>query len=196
MIFAEDRELFPVDRAAGCLRYDIGTCLGPCLGACTRRQYYGRVRAAQNFLAGVKLTILDTLKNQMRAAAARQQFERAASLRDKLESLSWIKERLNYLREVRERQSFVYQVRGHTGTTVWYVIQHGYVVAACPAPSDELGRSVLRTALERVLERQPTRAGPVPAAEIDGVLLVAAWFRRHPEERASTIALRQALALC
>jgi hypothetical protein len=32
--------------------------------------------------------------------------------------------------------------------------------------------------------------------EVDGVLLVAAWFRRHPEERARVLGPAEALARC
>src|SRR5262249_32652426 len=39
MVFAEQKELFPVLRAAGCLRHEIGTCLGPCAAACTQAAY-------------------------------------------------------------------------------------------------------------------------------------------------------------
>src|SRR4029077_11560450 len=52
MIFADDQELFPITRTAGCLRHEIGTCLGPCIAACSRRDYMSQVRAARGFLAG------------------------------------------------------------------------------------------------------------------------------------------------
>ena len=39
MFFSDQAELFPLLRTPGCLRYDIGTCLGPCAGACTLAGY-------------------------------------------------------------------------------------------------------------------------------------------------------------
>ena len=39
MALADQRELFSESRRPGCLRYEIGTCLGPCVGACTRAAY-------------------------------------------------------------------------------------------------------------------------------------------------------------
>src|SRR5205085_11335336 len=83
MTFAGDGELFPVVRAAGCLRYEIGTCLGPCAGACSRPAYADKVRAAQAFLDGADSSPLQALERDMAAAAAAQAFERAAALRDK-----------------------------------------------------------------------------------------------------------------
>ena len=44
MVFADQAELFPVLRAAGCLRLEIGTCLGPCAAACSRDEYRAQVR--------------------------------------------------------------------------------------------------------------------------------------------------------
>src|SRR5262249_3276542 len=46
LFFADQGELFPVLRSAGCLRYEIGTCLGPCVGATSRRSYGERVKEA------------------------------------------------------------------------------------------------------------------------------------------------------
>jgi excinuclease ABC subunit C len=196
MIFADQPELFPVVRAAGCLRYEIGTCLGPCLGACMRRDYLGRVRAAQGFLAGTNLGPLDAIKRQMSASATALEFERAAALRDRLEALTWLHERLKHLRQARQRQSFIYPVQGHAGTWLWYLIQHGYVVAAMPAPLKNADRKIALAQLRRVYKKPAPAPGAVPASEIDGVLLVAAWFRRHPEERARTIKLADAVAAC
>src|SRR5207248_6749812 len=39
VLFADQRELFPAARGAKCLRYELDTCLGPCGGFCTRRDY-------------------------------------------------------------------------------------------------------------------------------------------------------------
>jgi excinuclease ABC subunit C len=52
MTFADQPELFPVLEAAGCLRFEIGTCLGPCNAAITRPEYSKAVRAAKSFLDG------------------------------------------------------------------------------------------------------------------------------------------------
>src|SRR5262245_689006 len=69
MIFAEDAELFPGPRTAGCLRHEIGTCLGPCAALCSRSDYDGRVRAATAFLAGGDDKSLAKIEAEMTAAA-------------------------------------------------------------------------------------------------------------------------------
>src|SRR5205814_1397610 len=85
MVFADQQELFPVLRTAGCLRHEIGTCLGPCAGACSPAAYLEKVRAVQTFLAGSDSGTLGTLELDMTAASTALEFERAAVLRDRLE---------------------------------------------------------------------------------------------------------------
>ena len=50
MTFADQAELFDTDRSAQCLRYELGTCLGPCGGFCTSGEYAANVKAARAFL--------------------------------------------------------------------------------------------------------------------------------------------------
>jgi len=154
------------------------------------------VRAAQGFLAGTNLSPLDTLKRQMNASSRALEFERAAALRDRLEALTWLHDRLKFLRQVRQRHSFVYPVQGHAGTCLWFLIQQGYVLAAIPAPLKNADRKTALAELRRIYKKPAAALGPVLASEIDGVLLVAAWFRHHPEERARTIKLADAVVAC
>src|SRR5439155_26193745 len=134
MVFADQTELFPVLRAAACIRHEIGTCLGPCARACSRADYGRQVRAARAFLDGSDLAVLDALERDMTAASAALAFERAAALRDQLEVLRWLHHRVQRLRRVRELQSFIYPVPGVEGPDVWYLIHRGRVAAALPAP--------------------------------------------------------------
>jgi excinuclease ABC subunit C len=186
MIFADQAELFPVVRAAGCLRHEIGTCLGPCTGTGTHAAYEERVAAARAFLAGEDLALLQTLQRDMTAASEGQAFERAAVLRDKLEALGWLHEHLGLLREAR-RHSFVYPVAGLGGRDAWYVIEEGLVVAALPAPRDTSDRAAAEEAVRQIYQSNDIRKRALAAGEVDGVLLVASWFRRHPEELARTL---------
>jgi excinuclease ABC subunit C len=196
LVFADQAELFPVVRAPGCLRYEIGTCLGPCTGACTRAAYRDQVRAAQAFLAGTDAGMLETLERAMLAASAALEFERAAALRDKLDALRWLHGHLERLRAAREQHSFVYPVAGERGRDLWYLIHHGRVAAALPMPRDPPSRGAAAAAIEQVYQATDARMRLLAADEVDGVLLVAGWFRRHAEERRRTMAPRDALAEC
>jgi excinuclease ABC subunit C len=193
MVFAGQAELFPLVRAPGCIRHEIGHCLAPCAANCTRRDYAFHVEAALDFLNGRDRSPLEILEREMNAASVALQFERAAILRDRLDSLTWLARHLERLRHA-VRQSFVYPVAGIDGGETWYLIRHGLVRAAVNAPVDRPGRSWARRQMEEVY-RSERAVTELPAAdEIDGVLLVAAWFRRHHEERERVIEVEEALA--
>lgn len=186
MSFAEQRELFALPLTPGCIRHEIGTCLGPCAAACSRDDYAAGVQAALAFLRGDDETPLRSVETEMMAASAELAFERAAALRDKLDSLTWLSEHLRRVREA-ARHSFIYPVRGHDQAEWWYLIHGGRVCAAVPSPTE--GKSQ-REAVRRIQEvygrRSALAAAPGPG-DIDGVLLVAAWFRRRKEERRHTL---------
>jgi excinuclease ABC subunit C len=195
MVFADQGELFPEPRAAGCIRHEIGTCLGPCAAACSRTAYAGRVALARAFLEGRADPLTPPLERDMAAASDALAFERAAELRDRLQVLQWLQGHLERLRRVRDGQSFVYPVAGPESAEVWYLIHQGRVTAARPAPSPE---TAARTAamIEALYRRRLPPGAALAGNEVDGVLLVAAWFRRYPEERARVLTPEQALALC
>jgi excinuclease ABC subunit C len=65
----------------------IRNCSAPCMGRITRAEYLSRVREACAFLEGKSGPVRESLEEEMRAAAARQDYERAAGLRDLLEDL-------------------------------------------------------------------------------------------------------------
>jgi excinuclease ABC subunit C len=196
MAFADQGELFPVVRAAGCLRLELGTCLGPCAGACTRERYRDQVRAAQVFLGGEDDSPLSLLEAEMAAASQALLFERAAALRDKLETLRWLRDHLQRLRQARDGQSFVYPVSAAGGRDLWYLIHHGRVDRALPAPTDAAGQRDAAAAIEALYGTDQARGRLLAADQVDGVLLVAGWFRRHPEEHERTLEPAAALAQC
>jgi excinuclease ABC subunit C len=196
LAFSDQSELFPIVRAAGCLRHEMRTCLGPCIAACTRDDYVQHVRAAQAFLSGIDKTLLEGLKSTMLEAASALSFERAALLRDKLDRLSWLQERLARLCQLRRRQSYVYPIAGYGGDDRWYFIHAGRVAGAIAAPRSDPQRRAAAALIRDIYKRKSIAATPVPSHEIDSVFMVAAWFRRHPEERRKTLRPTRAIAAC
>jgi excinuclease ABC subunit C len=182
MAFTDQHELFPLVRAPGCIRHEIGSCLAPCAAACTQPDYAAAARAARAFLDGTDTAPLCTLERAMHAAAAAMEFERAAALRDKWQALHWLARHLGRLREA-AGHSFVYPVAGHDGTEMWYVIRCGRVVAALPRPVHAHERRRAAAVLAEAFAPGRVVPGPLSLAETDGVLLVASWFRRRPAEK-------------
>jgi excinuclease ABC subunit C len=195
MVFAEQGELFPVVRTPGCIRHEIGCCLGPCAAICTRAEYAVNVRAARAFLEGADAAPVETTERDMAAASAALEFERAAALRDKLDALRWLSEHLERLRRA-AADSFVYPVRGYNGAETWYLIHRGRAMAALPAPRDPDSRQTVAAALEAVYSLACDVSGLPTPEEIDGVWLVSAWFRRFPDERRRTLEQDAARAAC
>src|SRR5260221_453938 len=85
MHFADQRELFPILHTAGCLRYELQTCLGPCAGFTSRSAYGRHVRAVRAFLEGRDRAPLTKLESEMVAAAERFDYEAAASIRNRIQ---------------------------------------------------------------------------------------------------------------
>ena len=195
MHFADQGELFPVLRPAGCLRFEIGTCSGPCVGNVTRNGYGRQTRAARTFLDGHDDGVLTRLEKEMADAAAGQAFERAAVLRDKLDVLRWLSERLAWLQEARREHTFVYPLAGEDGRLLWYLVHRGRVRATVLAPCNAATRQVARAAIESVFAQADDSAA-TSADQIDSIMLVAGWFRKHKDERQRLMSPDDALAHC
>lgn len=187
--FADQRELFPVDEPAGCLRFDIGMCLGPCIAAITKPQYSRGVREAKAFLDGQDREPIEKLKKAMADAATAYEFERAASLRDRIDDLNWLQERLAWLQTARREYSFIYPIEG-----VWYVLRGGRVMAAVIAPKCRRTRKTALKAIDAVFPASGTSI--IPNEMYDHVLLVAAWFRRHADEKERILMPKDARERC
>ena len=192
MRFADQRELFVLaPRTPGCLRYEIGRCLGPCVAATTAGTYMARVRDARAFLEGTGDVPLQQLSDAMAAASNALEFERAASLRDKLSRLTNLRARFDYLRFAVESLSFTYAVPGVDGDDRAYVIHRGRVLRECPAPRDDSERRALAALAALAAGQSPKRkaAFALPAHEVDELLLISSWFAKHPDELARTTPL-------
>ncbi len=193
MIFPDQGELFPGVRPAGCLRMEIGTCLGPCTGTCTRRDYQTQARRARAFLIGEDLGLLAQLQAQMEAAAAVQQFERAAELRDRWNALSWLARSLERVRKAQAEMSFIYPTAGVDGQTTWHLIHGARVIATIEAPRDVAGRRSAREKIEAVYRNH---AGLLDSYEhADSMMVVMMWFRKHPAERKRCLTTAEALQI-
>lgn len=193
--FADQRELFPVAHSAGCLRYELRTCLGPCAALTTQATYSRHVRSLRAFLDGQDSTILRRLESSMNEAATRLEFERAALIRNQILPLRWLRERLGWVDAARSRHSFVYAPSCAT-TSHWYLIRRGRVCSIIQAPTDQVTSREAAAAVQRVFVDELSWPNLVPRDMVDHVLLVAAWFRRHPEELHRTFSPENALAVC
>jgi excinuclease ABC subunit C len=187
MAFADQADLFPLERAPKCLRFEIGNCSGPCVGSCTRTQYGANVRALRAFLDGRDRALLASIEAAMAEAAERFEFERAAAMRDRLKSLQWLDDRLALLRRARTMNSFVYPLTGADGVERWYLIHRGQVRGVLAPPAEEADRLQAAETIRTVFAEQPGSAILGPGT-VDSVLLVVAWFRKNTGEKKKLVA--------
>ncbi len=76
-----------------CLRYHIGSCSAPCIRKISREDYRERVQRAESVLKGHIADLIGSLREEMTARAANQEFEQAMELRDQIASLERLTER-------------------------------------------------------------------------------------------------------
>jgi excinuclease ABC subunit C len=190
MSFADQATLFDTPRQARCMRFDLGTCLGPCAARSSAERYQAAVTRAAEFLEGKAAHPLDRVLEEMARAAHHAEFERAQYWKAKFELLERLFASVARLRAAVDGLSFVYQVQDRTGgkDDRVYLVKHGVIQAEAPAPRTPIER----TAFAAEVERHALDPAPAPAArgagEMDQLLLVMSWFRQHPEEYRNTSA--------
>lgn len=182
MHFADQPELFHAPRTPGCIRHEIGKCLGPCVAAVRRDEYAAHFALARRFLEGASDVPLEGLRAAMEEASEQLAYERAASLRDKINRLESLRAQFARLRFAVESLSFVYTPAAAHGDAVSYVIRRGRVRAQLAPPSTAAARRALDGAVAAVAQVAERLDGTVPSHEIDELLLVTSWFTRFPKE--------------
>lgn len=90
-----------------CVNYEIGRCLAPCARKCTEAQYWDMLDGVLSFLGGDYRQVVDRLRGEMNAAAARMQYERAAVLRDKIRDVEGLMERQIAIQTERAEQDIL-----------------------------------------------------------------------------------------
>lgn len=192
MKYSDQQEIFTIPpRTPGCIRFEIGKCLGPCIAAASARAYRERVREARAFLDGTSDGPIDRLATSMKDASERLEFERAGVLRDKRQRLEDLRDRFDRMRFAAESLTFAYRVEGVDGDDRVYLIRRGVVRADLPAPKSSEDERALKAAVKRVAADIPvTTARSIPQHEVDELLVIAAWFKAHPSEMERATPLR------
>jgi len=75
-----------------CLEYHIGRCLGPCIGAVSRKEYAEVVKQVIMFLEGKQAKVIRSLRVKMDRASAALDFEKAALYRDQVQAMDKVVE--------------------------------------------------------------------------------------------------------
>ena len=95
------RPLTPTERDyKHCLYGHLKYCTAPCIGNVPHEEYLGQVKAACDFLDGQCAEMQGQLEEEMKKAAAAQEYERAADLRDLLADLRHTTKKVNRFERV------------------------------------------------------------------------------------------------
>jgi excinuclease ABC subunit C len=173
-------------RVPGCLRRDLGTCPGPCVGEGDAKRYAASVAVARAFLDGLSDAPLADARRTMLEASERLEFERAASLRDRIERLAWLHERLQRFHASVDRLTFRYHAIGHDQRERVYLVRRGTVRADLPAPTTDDEAVALEQLAAQIYDGPDPSGADIPTHDMDEFYLVASWFRRRPDEKART----------
>jgi DNA polymerase III epsilon subunit family exonuclease len=90
-----------------CLKLDLGTCLGPCVGQSIRDEYMAQVRDVIAFLDGDEAGLRARLWRELELAAENLDFERARKLRGDLQSALALIEEQDRLRTAEQSHNLL-----------------------------------------------------------------------------------------
>jgi excinuclease ABC subunit C len=185
--FADQLQLFDLEYRAECLRYELGTCLGPCAGACTHDAYRMNVNAAESFMDGFNDEPLVMVREQMELASTNLHYELAAQSRDTLKSLEYVHNKLGVLATVRRDYTFIYPTRGFDGCDTWYLIHSGEIVDAVRAPRSKDERRTMQSTLTRWQNMTANRLDRGHGTYAHTLYLIATWFKKNRDELKQTL---------
>lgn len=187
--YADQVEIFPVERTPRCHRFELSLCAGPCAAACTRAEYLQIVALAREFLDGSGDEPLRRVRQRMEAAVEQLEFEYAASLRDRLVRLEMLQEEFGRLREALDHLTFQYLLPGTDGDDRLYLVRRGTVRAEMAAPRTKRQRERADRLAREVMETPESTGTMVSTRKVEEILLLAHWFRSRPEELERTVPL-------
>ncbi len=181
MQFSNQLRLFDDPHNAQCLRHELLSCPAPCAAGCSRESYLSNVRRAETFLRGRDFTVVNQLEAEMNKAAQRQAYERATVVRDQLSDLRWLGNRIRQLSAARRQLHGIMTLPGFDRNEVWLVLMSG-VLKKC------IARPQLHHQMDGTVElisrhaNDKRRKIPTKSLEINLVLLLSSWLRKHPEQ--------------
>jgi excinuclease ABC subunit C len=165
-----------------CLYYDIGLCLGPCIGAVDREGYREMIGRLCRFLEGDTEPVLADLRRQMAEHAQRLEFEQAARVRDRLQAIDKVVERQRIIAPTLADQDIIAIARedGSAIAQVFFVRQGkliGREVFQLDGTEDEPSGEVLASFVKQFYDA----AAPVPGEiilpeEVAESEIIARWL--------------------
>jgi excinuclease ABC subunit C len=165
-----------------CIEFEIKRCMAPCTGQQSQEDYHRIVRQVRQFLEGHDRELVDELRSQMDAAAAREDFEEAARLRDRIFKIERTLERQRITQTASIDQDVIGVARHGTSVDLQVLFVRGglligrkdfFWLESAAATDEELVRSAVEQFYNK--EGQPPRELLIPVHIPDADLL-ARWL--------------------
>ena len=165
-----------------CIEFEIKRCMAPCTGQQTQEDYHRIVRQVRQFLEGHDRELVDDLRSQMDAAAAREDFEEAARLRDRIFKIERTLERQRITQTASIDQDVIGIARHGTSVDLQVLFVRGglligrkdfFWLESAEATDEELVRSAVEQFYNK--EGQPPRELLIPV-DIPDADLLARWL--------------------
>lgn len=165
-----------------CIEFEIKRCMAPCTGQQTQEDYHRIVRQVRQFLEGHDRELIDELRSQMDAAAAREEFEEAARLRDRIFKIERTLERQRITQTASIDQDVIGVARHGTSVDLQLLFVRGglligrkdfFWLESADATDEELVRSAVEQFYNK--EGQPPRELLIPV-DIPDADLLARWL--------------------
>jgi excinuclease ABC subunit C len=165
-----------------CIEFEIKRCMAPCTGQQTQEEYHGIVRQVRQFLEGHDRELVDELRSQMDAAAAREDFEEAARLRDRIFKIERTLERQRITQTASIDQDVIGIARHGASVDLQVLFVRGglligrkdfFWLESADATDEELVRSAVEQFYNK--EGQPPRELLIPV-DIPDADLLARWL--------------------
>jgi excinuclease ABC subunit C len=165
-----------------CIEFEIKRCMAPCTGQQTQEDYHRIVRQVRQFLEGHDRELVDELRSQMDAAAAREEFEEAARLRDRIFKIERTLERQRITQTASIDQDVIGVARHGTSVDLQLLFVRGglligrkdfFWLESADATDEELVRSAVEQFYNK--EGQPPRELLIPV-DIPDADLLACWL--------------------
>jgi excinuclease ABC subunit C len=157
-------EAVPGRRSRPCLEYDLKLCSAPCVGYVSKEEYRENVADALLFLEGKTEPLLKSLKEKMKGAAERLDYEQAAHWRDLLRTIEQVKERPKLISVALEDADIFGLAREKDRVAVYvFFMRHGKVRQAEEEVFREAEAASDADVLSEFLERFYENAQDIPA---------------------------------
>lgn len=177
-----------------CIEFEIKRCMAPCTGQQTQEAYHRIVRQVRQFLEGHDKELVDDLRSQMDAAAAREEFEEAARLRDRIFKIERTLERQRITQTASVDQDVIGIARHGASVDLQILFVRGglligrkdfFWLESADATDEELVRSAVEQFYNK--EGQPPRELLIPVDIPDSDLL-SRWLSDKRAEAVRVLA--------